>query len=539
MSTKRTLAVLLAAISLLFSSCAGESPDVTADESTSDERISEEITTDEITTDDSETTKTETTEPASDTTAAALTEDDIRSAIEKNLDVIAPTDSELVSENDAIAAHPEEFDRIVALGADALPYLSEIGNRYESVGSDTSGNLRCFVAKAAEYAIDPEKYDITVMSPDGKYAVKATVKSFSGLADPFSGIEYYLRLVDNVTGDAVADAGENMGFTFLWDDISEFTHWSDDCRSVVIEQRYRHYYSSCYLFTVGKTGVVKLPTSSATEQLSGVKLVWNVDGSDLDFTHFQFDEWSDDSMVRVRIYVSDNAGWYEDAGWYTYDIQKESIKKLYCEVNGVSEGETVFVCPDADTKITALYPVISGESAGTINTQIREYVRRLYAERIDSDSTAEQDSLTAEVRYETTRMDEDILSVRFIGQNSGGGTAQSVSETGLTFDMKTGELLPLSELYTAEDVSAMIDAYFDAFDESEYPTLSGLHTPDELRADFYRQFGGSEPEYHSYYLRDGKLCLIAGQYEDYMSDTDSWAHGRRPFVMETDTGKSK
>lgn len=512
----------------------------TSDECTSDGGTSEESTSGEATSDDSEAkTKAKTTEPASDTTAAALTEDDIRSAIEKNLDVIAPTDSELVSEADAIAAHPEEFDRIVALGADALPYLSEIGNRYESVGSDTSGNLRCFVAKAAEYAIDPEKYDTTVVSPDGKYAVKATVKSFSGLADPFSGIEYYLRLVDNVTGDAVADAGENMGFTFLWDDISEFTHWSDDCRSVVIEQRYRHYYSSCYLFTVGKTGVVKLPTSSATEQLSGVKLVWNVDGSDLDFTHFQFDEWSDDSMVRVKIYVSDNAGWYEDAGWYTYDIQKESIKKLYCEVNGASEGETVLVCPDADTKITALYPVISGESAGTINTQIREYVRGLYAERIDSDSTAAQDSLTAEVRYETTRMDEDILSVRFTGQNSGGGTAQSVSETGLTFDMKTGELLPLSELYTAEDVSAMIDAYFDAFDESEYPTLSGLHTPDELREDFHRRFGGFEPEYHSYYLRDGKLCLIAGQYEDYMSDTDSWAHGRRPFVMETDTGKSK
>ena len=68
--------------------------------------------------------------------------------------------------------------------------------------------------------------------------------------------------------------------------------------------------------------------------------------------------------------------------------------------------------------------------------------------------------------------------MRFIGQNSGGGTAQSVSETGLTFDMKEpGELLPLSGLYTAEDVSAMIDAYFDAFDASEYPTLSGLRTP--------------------------------------------------------------
>lgn len=151
MSTKRTLAVLLAAISLLFSSCAGESPDMTADGSTSDERISEEITTD-----DSETTKTETTEPVPDTTTAAPTDDNIRSVIDKNLDVIAPTDSELVSEADAIAAHPEEFDRIVALGADALPYLSEIGNRYESVGSDTSGNLRCFVAKAAEYVIDPE-----------------------------------------------------------------------------------------------------------------------------------------------------------------------------------------------------------------------------------------------------------------------------------------------------------------------------------------------------------------------------------------------
>ena len=141
-----------------------------------------------------------------------------------------------------------------------------------------------------------------------------------------------------------------------------------------------------------------------------------------------------------------------------------------------SEGETVFVCPDADTKITALYPVISGESAGTINTQIREYVRGLYAERIDSDSTAAQDSLTAEVRYETTRMDEDILSVRFTGQNSGGGTAQSVSETGLTFDMKTGELLPLSELYTAEDVSAMIDAYFESLLKffCKFPRICGI-----------------------------------------------------------------
>lgn len=106
MSTKRTLAVLLAAISLLFSSCAGESPDVTADESTSDERISEEITTDGITTDDSETTKTETTEPVPDTTTAAPTDDNIRSAIEKNLDVIAPTDSELVSDSRARGGRP-------------------------------------------------------------------------------------------------------------------------------------------------------------------------------------------------------------------------------------------------------------------------------------------------------------------------------------------------------------------------------------------------------------------------------------------------
>ena len=84
--------------------------------------------------------------------------------------------------------------------------------------------------------------------------------------------------------------------------------------------------------------------------------------------------------------------------------------------------------------------------------------------------------MTAEVRYETTRMDEDILSVRFTGQNSGGGTAQSVSETGLTFDMKTGELLPLSELYTAEDVSAMIDAYFVSLLKffCKFPRICGI-----------------------------------------------------------------
>lgn len=64
MSTKRTLAALLAAISLLFSSCAGESPDMTADgstsygetsdECTSDGGTSEESTSGEATSDDSE-----------------------------------------------------------------------------------------------------------------------------------------------------------------------------------------------------------------------------------------------------------------------------------------------------------------------------------------------------------------------------------------------------------------------------------------------------------------------------------------------------
>ena len=63
----------------------------TSDECTSDGGTSEESTSGEDTSDDSEAkTKAKTTEPASDTTAAALTEDDIRSAIESRRHSRAP-----------------------------------------------------------------------------------------------------------------------------------------------------------------------------------------------------------------------------------------------------------------------------------------------------------------------------------------------------------------------------------------------------------------------------------------------------------------
>ena len=52
--------------------------------------------------------------------------DDIAALIDKNLDILTADRNISSSERDMIAAHPDEFAQIVALGEQALPYLDEI-----------------------------------------------------------------------------------------------------------------------------------------------------------------------------------------------------------------------------------------------------------------------------------------------------------------------------------------------------------------------------------------------------------------------------
>ncbi len=56
-----------------------------------------------------------------------------------------------------------------------------------------------FLAKYAAYTVKPELYDCHFPSLDGAFEILATMRSFFGLTDPFSGITYDLSLVDTQT----------------------------------------------------------------------------------------------------------------------------------------------------------------------------------------------------------------------------------------------------------------------------------------------------------------------------------------------------
>ena len=80
--------------------------------------------------------------------------------------------------------HPETFDALVSLGAEALPYLQTSAADVPAMIVDDAGMKRmqrAAMAMWAAYKIDPSLYDLKVISPDGTTAATAKVGSFMGL----------------------------------------------------------------------------------------------------------------------------------------------------------------------------------------------------------------------------------------------------------------------------------------------------------------------------------------------------------------------
>ncbi|MCI8388377.1 MAG: hypothetical protein HFE63_07955 [Clostridiales bacterium] len=283
---------------------------------------------------------------------AELSQEEIIEIIDRNLDIIIENIDYSYTEQDYINAHLDAFDNIVALGEIALPYLNEIGNGYKSIGEDTFENNRCFIAKAAEYAIKPDIYDIMSLSPDDQYAVKATVHSFANLVDPFAGIDYNACVVDMQTNNVLITASD-MTFNFSYNNPS--VEWSDNSQYAIIQQGYRHYYSNVYLFDVKNSNFICLPGQTEIEEILKQKLIGydKVNGTELSFVHFYFDEWLDDNQIKITIYLSNNSGYYLDIGCYIYDLDDGKIVSLQCEPSNDVVG-TAISQDDSDTDDTSI-----------------------------------------------------------------------------------------------------------------------------------------------------------------------------------------
>ena len=281
----------------------------------------------------------ETSELPVDNETAEPDSTDIEAIIDENLDILASDKYNASSYKEIVEAHPEEFEKLISLGDAALPYLKEIGNRYKSVGEDTSGNLRCFIAMAAAYAIDPDSYDRVYPSPDWQFAIKATVSSFEGLTDPFAGTAYDLTLVKTETGEALATSDEACCFSKI--------QWSPDSKYASFADSYRHWYTYLYIFDTENSIFYALPKKRELEDFLGAKLE-STDENDHSFVnlHCYIEEWKNDS-VRVQIALEGSAGGGEFVGWYLYDLAAREISSAeFTSVNNTDKyplNERTFV----------------------------------------------------------------------------------------------------------------------------------------------------------------------------------------------------
>ncbi len=127
--------------------------------------------------------------------------------VETNLDLLLDGADGLYDESDVIARNPDAFDALVALGAEALPYLTDIGDKMPAMRSGTYDALciRAALARMASYHIDQSLYDMTVLSPDGSICAVAKVGTF--LSGDWGGtiLTQYDRMVftDTATGDVL------------------------------------------------------------------------------------------------------------------------------------------------------------------------------------------------------------------------------------------------------------------------------------------------------------------------------------------------
>ena len=183
------------------------------------------------------------------------------------------------------------------------------------------------MARAAAYAIKPELYDQVFPSPDGNYVLKATVKSFFTLIDPFAGVSYKLSVVDKNNSILIHEDG---GYSITDLTGNECLEWSPDSRYVFLKQSYRHYYTTISVFSMESNEFFDLPGETQIEELVGENLsLYDSElGSELSYFHFAIEEWYNDDIIRVSIELSNNAGRYLEAGYYQYNLADQQIMDI-------------------------------------------------------------------------------------------------------------------------------------------------------------------------------------------------------------------
>lgn len=485
------------------------------------------------------------------------TDAEIKAIIDENLDILMKDSAHLYSEKEIIQAHPDAFEAIYNLGEAALPYLNVLGDfdQMKYIGADTSGNMRCFMANAAAYAIKPNTR--AFVSPNGAYSIQTDVDTYVTMEDPFQGILYRLRLEETETGVVLAVSdGAHMLYADPFGDYSNIV-WSPDSRYASVKIEYRHYDTIYEIFDVDRQLVYVLPGGSELEEFLDTELIFEGDsGLNWDRVQLSIDEWGANT-VKVRLFLTTAAGGEMEAGYYLYDLEKQCIicaefdpasreagaitdvMQLSETVSYTTHNRRIKYGTNADIDVHASYPQLDAPNAAAcsaINQKLLDFVTGKYdvMQFLTKDNVVPAaQTFSSEMQYEISFCDLNFVSVHFYGLMEGFGSSATVFDTCFTFDIRTGDMVSLFNFYSAEQIAEKINCYFDEMEASHYPTVMRLTDKETIRTEFLEKYNaqGSDAD-AAYYITENTLYLFAGWYEGYTIDTKAPFQGRRSFMME-------
>ena len=254
------------------------------------------------------------------TPAADLTDEKIKKIVDENLDILTENSDEIFWENEVIAAHPEAFDAIVALGKPALKYLDETASGLKETRKPSSEYWRSCAAVCAAYVIDPEKYGEIYESPDGNYAVELNICSYEDYA--YRRKQYLgANIIDNRTGEVIT--GTYMCFT----DIGK-VRWTPSGRFALIPYGFGRYGCDVAIFDTQTGDVFDSPFDEVMRQII-----------DIDDTVSVYGIWSSveslnpDDTAAMSLFLAEDINFGKTVNvTYNYDLQNRTISEITYEI---------------------------------------------------------------------------------------------------------------------------------------------------------------------------------------------------------------
>lgn len=254
----------------------------------------------------------------SNTLIEIIPSEDIETLINKNLDIIlaeTSNDYHVNHESELINAYPSEFAQIINLGEAALPYL-------EKIPYTTENPLRGIIARAIQYAINPNIYDLVFPSPDGKHYIKGNIYSFITYDDFFNSPTYGdIQLIECSTDSVIWKEKIDM--------LNLSAYWSPNSHYAAITYNF-HWISYTNILDVKNRNYIHLPRINdlinfLSDDVPILDTYWR--------EYFDFAEWISSDVVKIYFTIKDHLDnplphEFIMTGWYIYNLSEKNIIKV-------------------------------------------------------------------------------------------------------------------------------------------------------------------------------------------------------------------